>query len=311
MSYDIRPGKQTERRIVFETLDAAHEAGIAVRNLPMVGMGGVRFIDFILANKLLGTSRFHSIEHDENIVPRCEFNKPFGRIKMYKGSSSDFISEVGFAEPTFVWFDYEQSLSLDMHNEIVDLTAAIKPGSFVLITLSGEMPERWAKIAKTRARKEAVDAELGQIVATLGAEDFDKSNFRFTAVRMIESFLKFGLAGRADGEWLPFLKLIYKDSVWMVTIGGFFGEPAEGRRIAAVLRRRCSYISPCLKGHSFQIEQFNITESERRLFDHAALPAARRSQARRRLEGLGFSRSTIKQYTQLMRFIPRYFESLI
>lgn len=311
LSYDIRPSKQVERRIVLDAIDAAHEAGICVRSYPMIGMGGTRYIDFLVANKTLGIDRFISIEHDSDLIPRCEFNKPFGRVDIFDGSSAEFIVTRGFTEPSLVWMDYEQPLSIGMHDELVSLATSVVPNSFVVVTLSGELPERWSKIPKTKARLEAAQEEFGAFAQNLESDNFDKSKFRWTVGSLIRSSLGFGFSGRNDGTWLPFLNVIYKDSVWMVTVGGFFGEADLFGSLKAAIKSRAPFLSRSVRGDFYQIGQFNITDAERRLLDRAALRNPREKNAKGKLRDLGFSDLMIDQYAELMRFIPRYFESSI
>src|SRR5215469_3114330 len=75
--YDIRPSKQVERRIILDMLLTAAASGFPIAKSKYVGMGGVKFFDFIMFHRYLGLKEFISLEHDSDLLARCNFNKPF------------------------------------------------------------------------------------------------------------------------------------------------------------------------------------------------------------------------------------------
>jgi hypothetical protein len=274
-------------------------------------MGGVRYIDFLLANKVVGTRQFTSIEHDKRLLARCEFNKPFHDLDVYFGPVCQFITEVGFSDPSVIWFDFEQGISRDLSEDMIALSSAVKPGTFVYITTSAELPEKLSRINGLPKRFEQLQEDIQPLQGDFEPADMSPGAFPPVAARLLRSFLTFGFTGRSDGIFFPFLRLNYKDTSWMTTVGGYFGSGEELRKLREAFRGRCDFLKPDSDRFVYAIEQFNITDAERRLFDRAAIARKSRRSEKRTLRKLGFRESILAQYPDLMRFIPRYFESVL
>jgi hypothetical protein len=307
--YDLRPAKQIERRIVLETIQAARGAGVDVGALSFVGMGGVRYVDFLLAHKLIGSKKFTSIEHDTDLVKRCEFNKPFDTVEVFSGKASDYIDTRGFDQPSIVWLDFESTVSPNLIEDTKLLGGAIRPGSFVFVTASAELPAR----VKAQGDKKKQLADLRNLAAPFVDDITDAGIDEFPpiAAGIVSAALKFGFAGRGDGELFQYLRLNYKDTNWMLTVGGYFGPPKTVRPLREIIRTQFQFLRSHRRSFVFAVEQFNITDAERRLFDRAAISRVRRRLERSTLRNLNFRPTIIEQYPIMMRFIPRYFESLL
>jgi hypothetical protein len=311
ISYDLRPGKQIERRIVLDSLQSANAVGFGIADLPLIGMGGVRFIDFLLANRMLGMRKFISLEHDAKLVPRCEFNKPFHDFEIFRGSSDEYVETIGFKKQCVIWLDHERGISKDLRDDMVSLAGSVVSGSFVFITATAELPSRIRKINRPETRLAQIRADLDPFGSDLTLEDVKDEKFHAPAARILRRALSFGFAGRGDGTFFPYVRLNYKDTTWMMTVGGYFGPPEEATRLERELSRRCPFLKPRSEEFVYVVEQFNITDAERRLFDRASLAGKSRRSERMALKKLGFRTSIVDQYSELMRFIPRYFESVL
>ncbi len=311
ISYDIRPSKQIERRLVFESLQSAAVAGLSVSEKPFIGMGGVRFVDFLLANRLLGIRRFESIEHDADILARCVFNRPFHDIAVFDGNSSEYIAAKGFQEPAIVWFDYERGVSTDLKDDMISLSGSVRPGTFVFVTATAELPPALRSINGLGKRLEQLRVDIDPLGSGLLEESVNPKHFHETAARILIAALRFGFAGRSDGRFYPYLRLNYKDSTWMMTVGGYFGVEKDIRVLRESLRVKCPFLKPDDHEFVYAIRQFNITDAERRLFDRATIAGKHRRSEKMALRRMGFTDGTIDQYAELMRFIPRYFESAL
>jgi hypothetical protein len=309
--YEIRPSKQVERRLVMETLLLAREIGHNPRMMPFVGMGGVRYIDFLLAHKILGTGKFVTLEHDESLWARCELNRPFENIELFKGSANDFLDQGGFVEPAIAWFDLEKMATKDAKDDIVSAATSVKPGSFLFVTATAEMPSHFAGIKDPDRRLAAVKEEFGALAQKLPVDWVGKTAFSRASAFLAMAFLTYGFGGRADGEFAPLVNMAYRDSNWMVTFGGYFGEPGAANSIQAKVREVMPFVGGKSNGDPFTIEQFNMTDLERNLFDRAVSAPARKRKARSDLKRLGFRESIVEQYADLMRFIPRYVETAL
>ncbi len=309
--YEIRPSKQVERRLVMETILLARETGLKTRTMPFVGMGGVRFIDFLLAHKILGTDRFVTLEHDETLWNRCELNRPFESIDLYRGSASDFLDERGFQEPSIVWFDLEKMASQDAKDDVISAATSLKPGSFLFITATAEMPRHFADCKTKDRRLAALKEEFHPLAGKLPVEWVQKNEFFRASAHLAMAFLRFGFNGRSDGHFSPLVNIAYRDSSWMVTAGGFFGEHAVASAIEKKLLETIPFVCGSPNGEPFPIEQFNMTDIERGLFDRAVSASPRKKSAKNQIKSLGFRDSVYDQYRQLMRFIPRYVETAL
>lgn len=309
--YEIRPSKQVERRLVMETILLGREAGVDVRSMPFVGMGGVRYIDFLLAHKVLGISRYVSLEHDETLWERCKLNRPFESLEVFEGSSNEFLDQRGFAEPSVVWFDLEKMASKDAHDDIVTAATSVRNNSFLYVTAAAEMPGHLANIRRMSDRLVRMKDEFGALADDIPVEYMGKNDFFRASAALAMSFLKFGFKGRRDGFFVPLVYIAYRDSSWMVTVGGFFGEEGLAREIES----RVMNVMPCVIGNGdispFAIEQFNLTDRERSIFDRAVSETGRYRKSKNELKRLGFRKSIVDQYADLVRFIPRYVETAL
>jgi hypothetical protein len=54
VQYDIRPCKQTERRILLDILKIGSEAGLELSDYMYLGFGGFKFYDFEMVFRHLG-----------------------------------------------------------------------------------------------------------------------------------------------------------------------------------------------------------------------------------------------------------------
>jgi hypothetical protein len=125
------------------------------------------------------------------------------------------------------------------------------------------------------------------------------------------AFLRFGFSGRSDGHFSPLVNIAYRDSNWMVTVGGFFGEQTVAEAIRKKVVETIPFVLGSNDGNPFPIEQFNMTDVERGLFDRAVSASPRKKSAKNQIKSLGFRDSVYEQYRQLMRFIPRYVETAL
>lgn len=148
--YDLRPGKQVERRMIMDALGRLMNGGIPIRDYQYTGLGSIYFFDFILLYKLLGLRRFLSVEYDTDITKRVEFNKPFEVIKIQMAPIGDVIPDLDPNLRHLIWLDYDDRLTNSM---LLDASAAayhLSPESLLLVTVDVD-PPREAKTPEARA----------------------------------------------------------------------------------------------------------------------------------------------------------------
>lgn len=306
--YDLRPSKQLERRILVDFFLAAKSAGIPVSSLPYVGMGGIKFIDFIMMHKFLGNKQFTSIERDSGVIERCKFNKPFGSIKLYHGDVADFINELDGNRPQLIWLDYDWALSRNVFDDLIDLGSKIASGSFLIVTVSGEASGPLRKL-NNRDRRQYFKDTLNDFVLDFVDDDFSDGSIRFAISKMLLSIITYSFRARHPIQFFPAIRLLYKDSSWMATVGGFLGSEAEGALLLRGLKEHLSFL-PKPNGHDFfQLPQFNVTDGERRIFDLLVTHKPRDRNKTRLVRSWGFDAAFVRHYQGMIRYIPRYFES--
>ena len=88
INYAIRPNKAVERKLIFEVLSVLSP----VLNLPgyrYIGLGAPWFVDFVMAHRYLLIEDMISIEQDEILASRAEFNKPYACVSVIHGRQPD------------------------------------------------------------------------------------------------------------------------------------------------------------------------------------------------------------------------------
>src|SRR3990172_75048 len=94
VAYDLRPAKQVERRMILDALGRLMNQGVPIRDYQYTGFGSTYFVDFILLYRLVGLTRFLSVEFDTNITKRVLYNKPFDPIAIRMDPIGDVIPEL-------------------------------------------------------------------------------------------------------------------------------------------------------------------------------------------------------------------------
>jgi hypothetical protein len=309
IDYELRPSKQLERKIVFESIRSTELAGVEVSDLRYLGMGGYRFVDFLVARRILGTSIFTSLERDKKLLPRCQFNKPFEQVDVVTSELHDYLETNTFPDPMIAWLDFESPVNRDVRTDASDIAIKVQPGSFVFVTALGEIHPRVTQVDERR-RREYYVSQFGGYAGSLKEPDFGTDAFPTTAAKLLQSFLVHAFGGRKDGSYFPYLTAIYKDTTWMVTAGGYFGSEEMIGKLQECWRAKFDFLSIDDWETVFRIPRFNITDAEKRLFDSASLPAEN-SPAMKLISKLGFNDEIVQQYGFVARHVPRYFETYL
>jgi hypothetical protein len=202
-------------------------------------------------------------------------------------------------------------VSKDARDDILALATAARPGSFVFVTATAEMPRDLKAVRGRPKRLAQLKTGIGPLADKVPEEWLSATEFHQASAKLALSFLRFAFRGRSDGAFEPLINLAYRDSVWMATVGGYFGDEITAAAIRKNVRSRLPFLCASEDDAPFVLEQFNITDSERIIFDRSATDSRRVKRHRKNLQSLGFRDSIIDQYQQLMRFIPRYVETAL
>ena len=305
VSYDLRPAKQTERRILLDLVALGRACGLELSGYRYVGMGANRFYDFLLLHRYLGIHNMVSLEHDPDMVERARFNAPYGFIEVREQNTADFIQHDEFDGRSIYWFDYDGAISREVIDDIYYLGTDVSPGDFIFVTVSGEPP----RVVRKKSITQRVDwytETFGDVANRIQREDCEDSTFRQSVHKLLYATFRHAFASAADVFSMP-LQIFYRDTTRMVTVGGCYLQAAESEEF----RRSCQQELPFLdvEGDApYSIPHLSLSERERQVFD---LAATGRSEAFNQLRSMGFDDLDVERHRELIRYIPRYVETIV
>lgn len=312
ISYDLRPAKQSERRILLDLMGIAGDCGFPISNYRYVGMGANRFYDFLLIHKYLGINKMISIEHDPVMYGRAMFNRPYSFIDVRNNSISNFIEGDSFSDRSILWFDYDGGINSDALADISSLSTKLKNGDFCFITIGGLRPPVHEKSDEQKVLA-WMKEEFGDFAGEVTLDNVAKKNFPEAARKVLLAAFSYAFSTRQDCKFIPFLQVKYTDSFPMVTIGGALMDDVHAAKFKLNVDRTLPFLrvnEDCL----YDIKSLNLTERERVLFDRATTHSTHGSiekSQRLKIRKLGFSEEEICAYKELIRYLPRYVETIV
>ena len=308
ISYDIRPAKQSERLILVDMLKAASDSGLPIGRYRYVGMGANRFYDFLLMHRYLGIADMISLEHDEGFFERAKYNAPYKFIDVRNISSADFIAADDKKAPSIYWLDYDGGISKQIISDINDYADAAKIGDFIFMTVSGN-PPRAIDRENDAGRLAWLQDQLGAVAGDVTVEDVERATFPDAVHKVLWTGFKTAFAARTDGAFYPLLQVSYADSMPMITFGGAFLTAGQAVGVTEKIEQDLPFLNLSTRS-KYEIRSLHITDKERTLFDMAVTSKSARSSEKNKLKNLGFRESEIKSYKDLLRYIPRYVETI-
>jgi len=310
ISYDLRPSKQTERRILIDILKLGADCGLPIRDYRYVGMGANRFYDFIMVHRDLGISRMVSLEHDAQMFKRAEYNCPFKFIKVQNQSANLFLTNEHHDNPEVLWLDYDGALNRDVVTDIAAIGDRACRGDFAFVTVYGAAP-KWAVNLTPKDRKLGLEERFGDLANVVELKELDDAGFDLATLKLIHAAFTNAFAQRTEGKFQKLLSASYSDSVRMVTYGGAFLPKGTATDYVAKLRTAMPFLK-ISSNQPYLVPSFPYTDKERSLLDRAATASTRRrSSERALLASFGITEKDIDAYGEVIRYIPRYIESAI
>ena len=307
IAYNLRPAKQTERRLLVDFLKCANEPTLAISEYRYVGMGGTMFYDFHLMHRFLGITRMVSLERDEKTHRRSRFNCPYEFISVRNEAVANFLATDKEKAATIYWLDYDDGIGPEIAADITALGTRLKVGGFAFVTVCGHPPGILDK-QSAEERLEYCQEQLGDLAVGLSSGDMENSAFPNTVYRILMAAFANAFAARSDGVFQPLFQVQYKDSIDMVTVGGCLSSQAAAPEFARRVQAALPFLSA---GHLYKIKSLNLTERERLLFDTAVTTTGTDCEQAQSLRKLGFRKKDFQAYRDLIRFLPRYHESII
>ena len=273
INFNLRQNKSIERAIVFDCVgDIVRLLGL--RELVYVGFGSVWFADFVLAHRLLSIDTMISIEQDDVIYERAKFNKLYRTLEVLKGLSSNVIPPLierpDLADrPWIAWLDYDNDIDESKLRELVELIRVLPKNSILLTTFSTYA----AKYGRNENRPDYLNQLFGESTSetltpmdTRNQDGLSKIIADSTERFLVSAAIRLG----RPGAFHPAIKLMYRDTAPMVTIGGVLPTPEDEGSIRQLLS------SPEWSGRSDKLIQAPHLTPKEVLALQAGLPSLQR-----------------------------------
>ncbi len=244
VNYSLRPSKGIQRQLVFEGIRTL-KSRLTLNDMVYVGLGSIWFSDFVQAHKLLGIRHMVSIENDDIGYCRARFNKPYATVQVRHGHSSDILTELHNddfckARPWVVWLDYDGGLNEVAINDIRSVIEEAPTDSILLTTFKG----RERTYGGLNERIGRLRTLLGDVVP----DDLPKAkckglSMQETLADLVTDFMKsIGVESGRPGGFVPAFRIVYEDTMEMVTVGGIVpaaGKVSSAKNVIGDGRWRC------------------------------------------------------------------------
>jgi len=273
-------------------------------------MGANRFYDFLLIHKYIGIANMVSLEHDPVMFERAAFNCPYSFIKVLDKTTTAFIATDAFENPSILWLDYDGGIGPNMVQDISSLSPKLRVGDFCFVTVFGGPPGALLR-ENDNERLTWFQDHLGDVAGEVTLADVEKASFPNAVHKVLIAAFRNAFSVRREGTFVPFLQVKYADSASMITVGG--GFLADG--LITDFKRRMKKALPFLsteEAKCYQIRSLHLTERERAIFDRVTTRSSkRRTSEHNQLRKLGFEELEIAAYKDLIRYLPRYVETIV
>lgn len=230
VNFSLRQNKAIERSIAFDALQEGQR--FIGDNAVYIGFGSVWFQDFRIAHRQLRLDRMISIEGNPNVVARAKFNSPYRCVEVRDGWSTEVIPAL-LDDPELVqrswivWLDYDSHLTPERLEELVGLVERL-PSRSALLTTFNAYEKKYGD--DRGARRVALEELFGpEVLGDVEDPDaFDGDGLMRTLARCLQDRLVSTAinSGRAGG-FHPAIRLLYRDSAEMVTVGGFLPDSED------------------------------------------------------------------------------------
>lgn len=238
VNYSLRPSKSIQRKIVFDGLRAL-QSHLGLHQCFYIGFGSIWFTDFVMAHNILGIDDMISMEEDEIGYRRACFNSPYATVSIRRGSSLEILPKLCderavSGRPWVIWLDYDSRFNETSQEDTRTVIERAPDNTIFLITFNGS-EGRYGKRPKDRPKR--LRQLFGDVVP------YDLSIDKCKGVSMQESLadlaIDFMKSIASDsvrpGNFLPAFRLIYKDSAFMVTVGGLLPSSETAQNASAIV----------------------------------------------------------------------------
>jgi hypothetical protein len=197
-----------------------------------IGFGGPFLEDFKSIHASLRLTKMLSIESDENVGRRQEFNKPLSCVEITHQTSAEFVAEYEFYEDCVVWLDYTEPAKIgEQLAELEALVAKLQSGSVFKITLNAAAAALGVAPAGGDLQEFRVQRAAGLLgdygPAVISPEEVTSKFYPNLLLQAIEAAAKRGVIGRKGYVVRPLTCFSYSDGQTMLAVSGIVLRKAD------------------------------------------------------------------------------------
>jgi hypothetical protein len=236
LAYQLRQNKAVDRYAFLELLSKIDKFQ-HVSDYTYIGFGGHSLEDFKHIHARFGTLSMTSIESEEYVYKRQQFNRPHSCIDCTQKSSHDFITEFERENPTIIWLDYTNPSEL--RNQIEEFQATLDrlyPMDILKITLNanaasyGSHRENVSEVDVNQIRFDKLRGQLGEgdlfPLGSVKLEMMVARRFPHVLNLIVKYASDIAMKGREGLCFQPLTAFSYADGQTMLTVTGIILENA-------------------------------------------------------------------------------------
>ena len=258
-----------------------------------------------------------SIEKDEYVASRANFNKPYACVQVKHGDSEIVLPRLQLEEKQLlVWLDYDKSIDGPVFKDLSTLCQNALTGSLLIVTVNANknsLPKNDAHGNNFADINEALRYFAGDLIPqSLPADVLWPSKYPIFLASLLFKHMRHQVyvAGRSNDVVVPIFNIRYQDNAPMLTVGAVIADHSYAKRINKVLKAQR------VTGQMSEKEQLFIrvpplTQKEKATIDQLMPcdPAPTESA----VKDLGFRlrQKQIEAYHRFYRYYPMFGEVMI
>jgi hypothetical protein len=239
--YHLRPNKFVERQLFFEALRLV-DRWQPIESYCYISMGGRFLEDFRQIHSAFNIKNLISIESNQHICLRQEFNRPIGSLKCLHMTSGDLITNFDEiienieSQNQIIWMDYaDASQRFSQLGELESLAKKLGKNDIIKITLNANLatlgePKNLRPEDRQEQQFNTVRSKLGSDYlpssTMFSAADMTNEGFGKILIHAIQNALKKGLRGRGLIA-VPLSAFLYSDQHQMLTYSAILLPESE------------------------------------------------------------------------------------
>lgn len=307
--YEYRPAKQVERRMLLHAFHELRNLGYTISSYEYTGLGSIYFVDFVLFHRYLGLTRMTSVEGDNDIKNRVEFNCPYKLITVVHDDMSAQIARLSPERHHILWLDFDSILTEELLDAVHLAAAQLSVQSILLVTVDVEPPGRpedglpnWNPTEWMRHYRREAGAHFWRGISR---RDFARDALPATNARILQTVIDQGLRVR-DADFIGMFSFLYADGHRMLSVGGMIGIDEDRRRIQSLNREDLFFMRDNITEEPFLIRVPLVTRMERLYLDQN-MPCRKNWSP----SAFEMKLDDVEDYRKIYRYYPAYTEMLL